>query len=208
MSPVARDNHGWLLPVCEVLSVPGHATMLTTGRQHHRCSAALRRSEAAVEEASDQPGGDAYLYAVRDEQAYLRTDDDKPVFVHPPPDPAQFKCWFCRKSHQQVQTLFGAEYPVRDPTTSPTRRRSSSATSALPSSRSRSPGEPRGLHRNCRPRKARTSTGGRGSTASSSPVHTTGDLQASGRLTSSLQRHDPRRSTLSATNVAGRSEAL
>jgi hypothetical protein len=57
-----------------------------------------------------------YLYGVRDEQAYLQTDDDeKPVFVHPPPDPAQFKCWFCRKSHQQVQTLFGAEYPVRDP---------------------------------------------------------------------------------------------
>jgi hypothetical protein len=90
--------------------------MLITGRQHHRCSAALRRSEPAVEEASDQPGGDTYLYAVRDEQAYLQTDDnDKPVFVHPPPDPAQFKCWFCRKSHQQVQTLFGAEYPVRDP---------------------------------------------------------------------------------------------
>jgi hypothetical protein len=90
--------------------------MLITGRQHHRCSAALKRSEAAVEEASDQPGGDAYLYAVRDEQAYLQTDDDKkPVFVHPPPDPAQFKCWFCRKSHRQVQTLFGAEYPVRDP---------------------------------------------------------------------------------------------
>jgi hypothetical protein len=69
-----------------------------------------------VDDASDQPGGDAYLYAVRDEQAYLQTDDDeKPVFVHPPPDPAQSRCWFCRKSHQQVQTLFGAEYPVRDP---------------------------------------------------------------------------------------------
>jgi hypothetical protein len=70
-----------------------------------------------VEEASDQPGGDAYLYALRDEQAYLQTDDDeKPAIIaEPPPDPAQFKCWFCRKSHQQVQMLFGAEYPVRDP---------------------------------------------------------------------------------------------
>jgi hypothetical protein len=90
--------------------------MLIAGRQHHRCSAALRRLEAAVEEASDQPGGDAHLYALRDEQAYLQTDDDeKPAFAHPPPDLTQFKCWFCRKSHQQVQTLFGAEYPVRDP---------------------------------------------------------------------------------------------
>jgi hypothetical protein len=79
----SRDNHVLLIPACEVLSVPGHATMLITGRPHHRCSAALRRSEAAVEEASDQPGGDAYLYAVRDEHAYLQTDDEKPVFVHP-----------------------------------------------------------------------------------------------------------------------------
>jgi ClpX C4-type zinc finger len=73
-----------------------------------------------VDEASDQSGGDAYLYALRDEQAYLQTDDqtddEKPAIIaRPPPDPAQFKCWFCRKSHQQVQMLFGAEYPVRDP---------------------------------------------------------------------------------------------
>jgi hypothetical protein len=69
-----------------------------------------------LEAASDQSGGDAYLYALRDEQAYLETEDEKPaVIARPPPDPAQFKCWFCRKSHQQVQVLFGAEYPVRDP---------------------------------------------------------------------------------------------
>jgi hypothetical protein len=43
-------------------------------------------------------------------------DDEKPAIIaEPPPDPAVFKCWFCRKSHQQVQTLLGAEYPVRDP---------------------------------------------------------------------------------------------
>jgi hypothetical protein len=61
--------------------------------------------------------GKPYLYALRDEQAYLQTDDDeKPAIIaKPPPDHAQFKCWFCRKSHQQVQMLFGAEYPVRDP---------------------------------------------------------------------------------------------
>jgi hypothetical protein len=72
-----------------------------------------------VEEGSDQPGGNAYVYALRDEEAYLQTDEDeKPEIVaEPPPDPAWFKCWFCRKSHQQVQTLFGAEYPVRDPNT-------------------------------------------------------------------------------------------
>jgi hypothetical protein len=70
-----------------------------------------------VEEAHDQPGGDAHIYALTDEAAYLQTDDDeKPAIIpEPPPDPAQFKCWFCRKPHQQVHTLFGAEYPVRDP---------------------------------------------------------------------------------------------
>jgi hypothetical protein len=72
--------------------------------------------EVAVEQASDQPGGDPYLYPLQDEQAYLQTDDDeKPPIVARPLDPAKLKCWFCRKSHQQVQTLFGAEYPVRDP---------------------------------------------------------------------------------------------
>jgi ClpX C4-type zinc finger len=77
----------------------------------------FRRSEVAVEEASDQPGGDAHIYALTDEAAYLQTDDDeKPaVIAAPTPDLAQFKCWFCRKSYQQVENLFGAEYPVRDP---------------------------------------------------------------------------------------------
>jgi hypothetical protein len=70
-----------------------------------------------VEEASGRPRGDAYVYALTDEAAYLQADDDeKPaIVVEPLPDPAKFKCWFCRKSYQQVQTLFGAEYPVRDP---------------------------------------------------------------------------------------------
>jgi len=80
----------------------------------------LRRSEVAVGEGSDQAGGDAYLYSLRDEEAYLQTDDDeKPDVMEgpPPPDPARFKCWFCRKTGKQVRTLYGAEFPVRDPNT-------------------------------------------------------------------------------------------
>jgi ClpX C4-type zinc finger len=69
-----------------------------------------------VEETSDQPAGGGHVYALTDEAAYLQTDDEKPaVIAEPLPDLAEFKCWFCRKSHQQVETLFGAEYPVRDP---------------------------------------------------------------------------------------------
>jgi|Tabmets5t2r1_1033131.scaffolds.fasta_scaffold322951_2 hypothetical protein len=46
------------------------------------------------EEASDQPGGDTYVYALTDEPAYLQTDhDEKPAIIaEPPPDLAQFKC--------------------------------------------------------------------------------------------------------------------
>ena len=70
-----------------------------------------------MEEGSDQPPGDAYVYAVRDEEAYLQIDEDeKPESIaEPPPDPAWFKCSFCRKTDRRV--LFGAEYPVRDPNT-------------------------------------------------------------------------------------------
>src|SRR5512132_3176099 len=70
-----------------------------------------------VEQGSDQPPSDAYVYALRDEAAYLQADEDeKPeIIAEPPPDPAWFKCWFCRRSDRRV--LFGAEYPVRDPNT-------------------------------------------------------------------------------------------
>jgi hypothetical protein len=69
-----------------------------------------------VEEGSEQPGRGRHLYAVTDEAAYLHNDEDeKPEMIPDPPDPALFKCWFCRKSHRQVQRLFGADYPVRDP---------------------------------------------------------------------------------------------
>jgi hypothetical protein len=70
-----------------------------------------------MEQGSDRPGGDAYIYAVREEAAYLETDEDeKPAVVaESPPDPSWFKCWFCRRTDRRV--LFGAEYPVRDPRT-------------------------------------------------------------------------------------------
>jgi hypothetical protein len=69
-----------------------------------------------MEQTGDQPVGGAYVHALIEEAAYLQTNgDEKPTIIpRPPPDPAQFKCWFCRKPHQQVQTLFGAEIPVRD----------------------------------------------------------------------------------------------
>ena len=70
-----------------------------------------------MDQGSDQPGGDGYVFALRDEEAYLQTDEDGKILEGPPPDPAWFKCWFCRKSDQQVQRLYGAEYPVRDPNT-------------------------------------------------------------------------------------------
>jgi hypothetical protein len=79
----------------------------------------FRRSEVAVESENDPIDGNGYVYALRDEEAYLQTDEDeKPeIMAEPPPDPSWLKCWFCRKSHQQVQRLYGAEYPVRDPNT-------------------------------------------------------------------------------------------
>lgn len=70
-----------------------------------------------MEEGTDRPPSDAYVDALRDEEAYLQADqDEKPeIIAEPPPDPAWSKCWFCRRTDRRV--LFGAEYPVRDPTT-------------------------------------------------------------------------------------------
>jgi hypothetical protein len=90
--------------------------MLIAGTQADGCSAALSDRRWPVAEGSDQPAGDAYVYALREEAAYLQSDEDeKPEIVAEPPDPAWFKCWFCRKPDRRV--LFGAEYPVRDPST-------------------------------------------------------------------------------------------
>jgi hypothetical protein len=69
-----------------------------------------------VEEGSDQPRGDAFVYALKDEEAYLQTDEDeKPEIAEPSPDPAWHKCWFCWKFDRHV--LWAAKYPVRDPNT-------------------------------------------------------------------------------------------
>jgi hypothetical protein len=70
-----------------------------------------------MEEGSEQPRGDAFIYALRDEAAYLETgEDEKPAVVAEPlPDRASFKCSFCRSTDRRV--LFGAEYPVRNPGT-------------------------------------------------------------------------------------------
>jgi len=70
-----------------------------------------------VDEGSGQPPSNAYLYALTDEAAFLQTDEEeKPeIIAEPLPDPAWFKCWFCRRTDRRV--LFGAENPVRDPNT-------------------------------------------------------------------------------------------
>ena len=49
-----------------------------------------------MEAGSDQHPGDAYVYAFRDEEAYLQTDEDEKseIIAEPPPDPAWFKCAF------------------------------------------------------------------------------------------------------------------
>jgi hypothetical protein len=106
-----------LVPSAKVLSAKVIRLMLLVPHGLTGYQQPFRRSEVAVGEASDQPSGDGYVYALTDEPAYLQTnDDEKPAIIaEPPPDLAKFKCWFCRKSHEQVHTLFGAEYPVRDP---------------------------------------------------------------------------------------------
>jgi hypothetical protein len=65
--------------------VPGHAAMLSAGRQRNRWPAVLRRPEAAVEPGGDRPGGDAYVYALTDEAAYLQAEDEKPAVIARPP---------------------------------------------------------------------------------------------------------------------------
>jgi hypothetical protein len=67
-------------------------------------------------EGSEQPLHDDYVYALRDEDAYLQADDEKPQIVEPF-DPASIVCQFCGKSYEQVPTLFEAKRRVMDPNT-------------------------------------------------------------------------------------------
>lgn len=68
-------------------------------------------------EGTEQPLHDDYVYALRDEEAYLQADDEKPQIVEPF-DPASIVCQFCAKSYEQVPRLFEAKRKVRDPNTS------------------------------------------------------------------------------------------
>ena len=69
-------------------------------------------------EGAEQPPHDAYVYAIRDEEAYLQVDDEKQPT---PPEPVEFAsilCQFCGKSSKQVPTLFQAKRRTMDPNTS------------------------------------------------------------------------------------------
>jgi hypothetical protein len=68
-------------------------------------------------EGTEQPNHNDYVYALRDEEAYLHADDDKPPTVEPF-DPPPIVCQFCGKSWEQVAGLFGAKRLIRDPNTS------------------------------------------------------------------------------------------
>jgi hypothetical protein len=71
-----------------------------------------------MEEGSDPPRSEAYVYALREEEAYLQADDEKPQIVEPF-DPPSILCQFCGKSAEQVEGgLFQAKRLVRDPNTS------------------------------------------------------------------------------------------
>lgn len=68
-------------------------------------------------EGTEQPLHDDYVYAVRDEEAYLQVDDEKPI-PREPSDPPPIVCQFCGKPFEQVAGLFEAKRRVRDPNTS------------------------------------------------------------------------------------------
>ena len=68
-------------------------------------------------EGTEQPHHDDYVYALRDEDAYLHADDDKQQIAEPF-DPPSIVCQFCGKSWEQVPTLFQAKRRTRDPNTS------------------------------------------------------------------------------------------
>ena len=74
-------------------------------------------------EGTEQPHHNDFVYALKDEEAYLQADDEKPEIVEPF-DPASIVCQFCGKSLEQVQSLeqvpgfFQAKRLARDPNTS------------------------------------------------------------------------------------------
>lgn len=69
-------------------------------------------------EGAEQPAHDAYVYAIKDEAAYLQVDDEKQETSPEPLDPASILCQFCGKSWEQVPMLFQAKRRTMDPNTS------------------------------------------------------------------------------------------
>jgi hypothetical protein len=69
-------------------------------------------------EGAEQPPRDAYVYAIRDEAAFLQADDEKQPTPPEPLDPASILCQFCGKSWEQVPVLFQAKRRTMDPNTS------------------------------------------------------------------------------------------
>jgi hypothetical protein len=67
-------------------------------------------------EGTEQPLHHDYVYALKDEEAYLQADDEKPQTLEPF-DPASIVCQFCGKSWEQVPRLFQAKRRVMDPNT-------------------------------------------------------------------------------------------
>ena len=67
-------------------------------------------------EGTEQPQHNDYVYALRDEAAYLHADDDKPQTVESF-EPPSIVCQFCGKPWEQVAGLFEAKCRVRDPNT-------------------------------------------------------------------------------------------
>jgi hypothetical protein len=68
-------------------------------------------------EGTERPPRNDYVYALRDEEAYLHADDDKPQAVEPFYPPS-IVCQFCGRSWGQVRGFFQAKCRVRDPNTS------------------------------------------------------------------------------------------
>jgi hypothetical protein len=75
-----------------------------------------------MEEENDQPRG-GHIYTLRNEEAFLQTDDEKPAIIaEPPPDPAQFKCWSAGNPTSKCRRSSALSIRSGTPTTSPTRR--------------------------------------------------------------------------------------
>jgi ClpX C4-type zinc finger len=69
-------------------------------------------------DGTERPLRHDHIYALRDEEAYLQADDEKPEAAAEPFDAAPLLCQFCGRPWEQVSRLFEAKRRVRDPNTS------------------------------------------------------------------------------------------